>query len=933
MTVSAGGTALRLAGNTIAQYLGTRAGLAGSLHGSGAQVLLLRGEPLWDGDADLPVGEGRARIIVAPSPLAVHEQVLTHTSGSRSGLLVVLTDAEEQELDPAILVRSYRGRIHAVDRWEIVAEAFGATTVDAGLKREEWACEALLDAAGPTGWRATAPTAVLGREHALAALAIRRLRLDTTGRIDPETLLAWSQRPGMPELLTTLRPAECEGLSGFLGEAEQGGATGRVLTALIRAGHGAESLAYGLLCAALWQHASADSDTYRARGRMERWLGEPPPTAGAALDAVLAGYGTTCENYLRIQLTRARIPADDPDGGPDRVVQEARRITDTALRQAETLVRQFGAQSAAAASPTLRSGLDALFTAAGTALIRDAPEEIDAAVRALRAHACTPDHRTRFRRVVMAARLSRWLATEPDPTADSVASALHRQMTDTAWADRALDYLEAGGDDDPGLRMAFTALADRVRTLRREFDYEFSRTLAGWTSSGAAPGELLTVEDFLDRVVAPVAADRRVLLIVIDGMSAAIATRIAQQMPANFSEFDPHPTPAPPGHRRAMAAALPSLTAVSRTSLFAGKLTQGDQDDEKRLFPKHPFRGSRAAAVFHKNDLRAAEAGDQFGPELLTALNDPGTHVAVVLNTVDDRLAKEHKPDDADWRIEEIGDLQALLTIAAAQEMTVLITSDHGHVIDRHGVKVDGTGVGSARHRIAAAPDRLGETEVTLSGPRVVWDGRSGASIVALWDTDSRYTAQKAGYHGGAALAEITIPILAYAPFGTKPPNGKQILAERAPDWWTGEVPDLPAPPVPTAQTRRATNRRIAENSTDQMSFEIPAESPGIVSAGTASEDLVDRLLASEVYEVQLGQPARKPPAAKIEAAIRALLEGPQPITALAQRAGHPVARAAGFAAILKQVLNVDSIEVLEPLKDGRTLRLNTKLLREQFEL
>lgn len=104
--------------------------------------------------------------------------MLTHSSGAGDGLLVVLTDAEEQDLDPAVLVRTHRGRVHTVDRWEIVTEVFGATTVEAGLKREEWACGALLDAAGATGWRTTAPTAMLRREHALAALAIRRLRYE-----------------------------------------------------------------------------------------------------------------------------------------------------------------------------------------------------------------------------------------------------------------------------------------------------------------------------------------------------------------------------------------------------------------------------------------------------------------------------------------------------------------------------------------------------------------------------------------------------------------------------------------------------------------------------------------------------------------------------------------------------------------------------------
>jgi hypothetical protein len=48
---------------------------------------------------------------------------------------------------------------------------------------------------------------------------------------------------------------------------------------------------------------------------------------------------------------------------------------------------------------------------------------------------------------------------------------------------------------------------------------------------------------------------------------------------------------------------------------------------------------------------------------------------------------------------------------------------------------------------------------------------------------------------------------------------------------------------------------------------------------------------------------------------------------------GHPQGRADGFAAVLRQLLNYDGVQVLETLPDGRTLRLDTALLSEQFEL
>ena len=103
----------------------------------------------------------------------------------------------------------------------------------------------------------------------------------------------------------------------------------------------------------------------------------------------------------------------------------------------------------------------------------------------------------------------------------------------------------------------------------------------------------------------------------------------------------------------------------------------------------------------------------------------------------------------------------------------------------------------------------------------------------------------------------------------------------------------------------------------------------------TPDEALVTARLASETLEGQIGLLARKPPMDKVGKAVLALLQagGTLPVTAVAQRAGHPPTRADGFAAVLRQLLNHDGVQVLETLPDGRTLRLHTDLLRMQFGL
>ncbi|MEU0274895.1 BREX-2 system phosphatase PglZ [Streptomyces sp. NPDC006307] len=965
MSATAISVAVRLNLATITQYLTSQTSLAASLVGSDRRrVVLLRSAPQWDGPAEPVWGNGQtARITAAPSPLAVHELILGHLADGSTGpaVLVVLTDREQNELDPAILARVHKRRVEAVDTWDVVREAFGAQQVDPRLKEANWAAEALLDATPPGGWPPIAG-GMLSRRVALSALALRRLRLGRydeassqqpgPGRpgdhLDTHALLGWSLTAGGPERLLELRGPERSGLAAFLGEEDQAGVAGRALLALVEAEHGPEAVAFGLVCAALWLHAEPDAAIYQARGRAERWFGEQPPAERERLDALAAAFGRASEEYVGALLaTAARGASGDADDA-----REARRVSDTVLDRAAKLVRQFGAEAAAAASPVLQAGMDARFTAVGRAMATGSPGLLADAVRALRAHqrADEVQARARIERAHMAQRLIQWLAGEPTVESGTVAAAVERHVAETGWVDRALEHIEAGGDPDPVLKSAYDSLAARVRARRHDIDQDFVDRLAAWTAAGTPPGSMLTVETFLDRVVKPVvrgASARRVLLIVLDGMSAAIAGELGEQLRSSWAEFDPVDDGAP--RRRAMAAALPTVTAVSRTSLFAGRLTKGSQADEKRLFPSLALWGGAPAAVFHKDDLRAESAGGTFGTALTEALTDGRSHVAVVLNAIDDRLAKEQKLGHGAWQADHIPGLLELLRVAATEGMAVLLTSDHGHVVDRHGVKVDAAAPESARHR--APGGTVGACEVALSGPRVVWP-EPGASIVALWDADSRYTSLKAGYHGGASLAEFTIPVLAFLPFGAEPPKEWRELGDQRPAWWLleGQPPLIPAAAQgdagPTAARKPArqkptkTQADLAE--THDALFDVAVVPSGEDDATlvapalvTPDEALVNRLFAAEAFQDQVGLLARKPPMDKVKKAIHALLDagGTLPVTAVAQRVDYPATRADGFAAVLRQLLNYDGVQVLETLPDGRTLRLDRGLLRLQFGL
>ncbi|MEU4209177.1 BREX-2 system phosphatase PglZ [Streptomyces sp. NPDC026206] len=964
MSAMATSVAVRLNLATITQYLSSQSSLAASLTGGGKRrAVLLRSAPQWEGPVEPVWADGQtARIAAAPSPLAVHELLLGHLVDGAEGpnVLVVLTDREQNELDPAILCRAHKRRIEAVDSWDVVRQAFRAQQVDPRLKEDNWAAESLLDA-NQGNWPPIAGR-MLSRHTALSALALRRLRLGpydgdagpprsglgpADGSLDAQTLLGWSLTVGGPERFLRLRGPEREGLAAFLSEEEQAGLAGQALLALAEAEHGADAVAFGLVCAALWRHAAPDAAVYRARGRAERWFGEQPPAAGEQLDSLVSALGRASEDYVCTLLTSASRGT----GSVREQAREARRISAIVLDRASALVRQFGAEEAAEFSPVLPAGLEAGFTAVGRALAAERLEALAKTVRSLDAHkrADLPEARARIERARMAGRLAQWLASDPAVEADTVAAAIERQIAETGWVDRALEHIEAGGDPDPVLKSTYDTLGARVRERRHEIDRNFALALADWTTAGTSPESMLTVETFLDRVVKPTvrgSAGRRVLLLVLDGMSAAIASELAEELRASWAEFDPV-NERDPG-RRAMAAALPTVTAVSRTSLFAGKLMKGSQADEKRLFPLHKFWGGAPAAVFHKDDLRGEGAGDTFGPALTEALTDGRTHVAVVLNAIDDRLAKEQKLGDGAWQADHIPGLLELLRVAAAQGMAILLTSDHGHVVDRHGVRAEApSATESARHRVPNGT--IGATEVVLSGPRVIWP-EPGASVVALWDGDSRYTARKAGYHGGASLAEFAIPVLAFLPFGATPPRGWRELGDQRPTWWdldeqqsgsaAPRTEPLPPPRKPGRQkpTKAQAELAKAHDPLFQVAL-VPAGESAETLITTAlvppDETLVTALLASEAFRDQVGLLARQPPQEKVAKALLALLGtgGTLPVTALAQRADYPATRADGFAAILRQLLNYDGVQVLETLPDGRTLRLHSDLLRLQFGL
>ncbi|MDS1270754.1 BREX-2 system phosphatase PglZ [Lipingzhangella sp. LS1_29] len=851
------------------------------------------------------------------SALHAVDHVTAQLTEGWDGVLVLLTTASENELGDGLLSRAAGHRIHPVEPWRLIRESFGVHRVDPRLTALGWVADALLDAMPPEGWpRQSGP--ILSRDAALRALATRRLglaKLHISARdLDASSLLRWSLDHELVHGFTSLSTSERAGLEEWLGEVA--GPVAIVLSALLDSGGAVDTVALGVLCASLWSMQEPGAE--RAQGAVLHHISPESARRERLTDTCMREFAQAAE-----QLVRTMLASTNDD--------EARRARQL-LDRAEQLAGHFGAQPAARSSALLRSGLDARIQELGTALDTAVDDPTDcarltAAVDALRSHAHITTQPELLRRAEMAQRLVQWLAVDTDPTSQvrGVGSGIASHIAYWGWVDRAVEAIWAGEERLPELQQPYQRLYEQVRTRRRAVDAAFAQQLG---AAGTGSDELLTVENVLPRIVAPAVTghpqrSRNVLVILVDGMSAAVAAALGEEVRQDgWEEFDPCAGTAAgeSPRRRAVAAALPTITRVSRTSLFAAQLTSGTQSTEATAFAQHGFWKSKKAALFHKNAV-VGRPGQALGADLEETLRSETPVVGVVLNTVDDSLDKGRATTP--WRVDDVAQLRQLLNYARSQERAVILTSDHGHIPEHGGQLYRVDGAEGARYRTASSPP--GEGEVELAGSRVVHeDGR----VVALWDPDLRYTAAKAGYHGGAALAEVAVPLLALVPFGVDAPAGWRALDDQSPSWWSLQARRSARPtPQPEPKPRRLYR---SEPHPQQAALELDE-----LSSPKPPASLAEQLLDTDLFAERLRGTPRRVSVDKVRAAVTALVDagGVLSLPRLAEHVGDRQVRAAGFAALLAQVLNVDNYPVLEVIDGGRNVRLDVELLRTQFGL
>ena len=873
----------------------------------------------------LRIGSDELPVMQCGSVLALRERLVDLPAAGPP--LVVLTDLSQAELGDDLVARFAHRRVFPIEEWQLVKERFKVLNVDPRLvERHPWTARALLDAEPEAGY-SPVPSGFLDAETAWRHL-FETLAGIPRGERDPEALLAWALDGATADKLNAPPEAVRTGLA-VATEASAGRTARAIFECAGRLGR--RTVSVGLAARVLFDsEAQGDERAAKARGKLEALLGLHD------LDAELArGWIDAAEGVVRRRL--ARRAASGPAASP---AAESHGTVMAVLADADVLLQELGATETAWRSGLLRASLDqriATLARELVAFVDGDAHEIPAALRNAAGnvldHALSADEPRRPAGVEMALRLAGWLAARRRGGAAS-----RRSFGEAARAYRSaggfVDWARTrlwDGDSSPRLGEAYAALARQADQARQQENRAFGRLLAAWPGSGPHDRSLLGVEAVLDRWIAPLARMQPVLVLVIDAMSMAVFRELERDLVwRGWVELVAEDKPARP----VVVAALPTVTEVSRTSLLCGGIRSGNASTEKDGFAGHAGLRSACApaappVLFHKGDLR--EAGVAGVPRgVAESIADPDHRVVgVVINAVDDHLAKGEQVPVA-WTARQIRPVEELLEACRSSGRVVLLASDHGHVLERETELRDVDGAERWRPAIGAPAD----DEVLLQGPRVVTEGRR---LLAPWSERVRFSMKKNGYHGGATLQEVVLPFGVFAlPETAADVSGWREAAQETPGWWQWRVDTVPGadpqPALPAAERQGlAPARRLPpKGETGDLFAQVDDGAP------RPAETWIDRLFETELFAVQRKQAARTAlPEERIRTVLAALDARGGKLTgvALAERLGVPLFRLGGIVSALRRILNVEGYDVLSVDDSSETIQLNRDLLDTQFGL
>ena len=873
------------------------------------RFLGVRGDSAEGLPEELEVDGGRWRIVPVRSPLQARKAIV---DAGDTGRALLVTPLSESELGLEVVASFGLRRLESLQPWQVVRELFQARRLDPRVVRESWMAEVLL-AHEPAGGYPPAPSALLDLDAAWKALFLL-LGVD-------------SARPGILDLVETSATGGLQARWNGAGEAFREGAkkrfavtagsVGEAVATVLEEGHGDDIVPLGLVLDLLAApELASDSRAVAARTRLEAF--------GIRIGDLVEVEAWTGQ---AVRWCRAAKEKGAREG--------LRRV----LERADSIAEGIGAAGLTMASSILRSGLQARLGQFGAALrsVLSSPQDqqarqsLEVAFERFDEHLLTttdPALHTQSERAHHALRLARWLGTD-EAAPGSLVECATQYRDEGAYADRAR-YAIVLGEADEDLAGVYEELAGAVRERRERENLAFAERLAAACSGQEGSGPFLPIERVLDEVVAPLAEGTKVLMVVMDGMSEPIFHQLAEGLEQRtmLQRMAPADSPIWP----ATLGLLPTVTEVCRTSLLCGKRAVGQQAEELEGFEevaaRHDWRGAttRKPILFHKGNQLGSGGG--LSHELRDSLQSTLRVVAAVVNAVDDQLPKgdQIRPD---WSLGTVPVLEALISQAEIERRAVVLTADHGHVVE-----IGTTEKAVSEHtaeRWRTNQPKAGEGEIELRGERVL-QPREGGPVILPWSEKIRYSKKHAGYHGGASAQEVVTPMAVFVPANEVDKlTGWRAEVVVRPYWWDGTEPvaDVPVvqpvPLVPPVGTRK-------KEAQDTPLFPEPA-----VGGLTAAEETwIDELLVCPTYAAQRKLAGRTPPSEEDVRSLLGALEaagGTLTITALRNQTRLALSRLRGLLTAVNRILNVDGYPVLDIDHTSNTVRVDRDLLFVQFQI
>ncbi len=830
----------------------------------------------WSGGSSISVSGRELPLRHCASPLDLREALSEPSDGSR----VLLVSIPENHLGQDVLGRLFRQRLLHVDRWQLVQDALDVSQIDPRLFPLSWMPDMLL-ASGAAN--RTSGAAALTYDEAIERCMVQVLGLKG-GSIDLEALLLACAQGGQRWSMLDNEPKDHfrQHLATRLGSLSE------ALLASLEAGNGHAALGIGLVCEVLYAPIATQTLELRdARVRLEQRLN------GYRLKEI--------DGKRWAELAIRCLPKRDA----------AVRLHDGRL--AVELLEAVGAAGFVALSSVLPEALDDRLSMLGSAVGKflrssEALCEVESAAACVLTHLLTPSDHPGPELARMVARLCRREAALAPSSAREELVADY--LANGAWEDWARRILR-GARPEP-LAVAVTKLLDRVAERRRASDEVFATALATAAEAGDVPRGVLPIESTLSAVVAPLAQHAPVLMIVLDGMSQDVYLAIGNSMSARgWTSWSTD------GFPSALLATVPSVTECSRTSLLSGRLASGVASHEKQAFAqnealKRTSKAGKPPVLLHKAGL---EESHQLSVEASTVIADLDQRiVGVVINAIDDTLAKSDQVR-IDWTMETIPLLAELLEHGRRAGRTVVLTSDHGHVLERKStLHADGEGERWRRPGRAMVPG-----EIVVTGPRV--HALMSSSLVVPWSEAIRYAVKKNGYHGGVSRQEMLVPIGVWTTGEPPLTNHAAFSAvfRAAPAWWNA-ADDLKveAAPLPV--------RRRAGAATSKPTEDLFSMAP--------TDDWLSRLMACPLLARQserVGRVALDPE--RLRAILLKLQQqgGRCSLEQLASAIGQPAMRMRGVVSVMERMLNIDGFPIVTLEQGSGTVLLDIPLLKAQF--